>query len=156
MALVPWREENFWGNPFGELEKIQDEMNKLFNFSLARRPYKGLDLLEGAWSPAVDVYDSKDNIIVKADIPGMKKDEISVSVQGNILVIRGEKKHENKTKTGNFIRTERFYGGFNRAISLPAEIDPAKVSANYKEGVLELTLPKREDSKPKQIAIDVK
>lgn len=141
--------------PFSDLEKIQDEMNKLFNFSLARWPQREVSLLEKAWFPAIDLYDLKDNILVKADLPGMTKDDIDISIQDNLLVIKGEKKQKKEVKEGNLIKTERFYGTFNRTVSLPAEIDLDKVSATYKEGVLELNLPKKEESKPKQISVKV-
>jgi HSP20 family protein len=156
MAIIPWRPKEMWWDPFRDLETIQSEMNRLFDSSLLRFGDSNVGLLDGAWSPAVDIYDSKDNVMVKADIPGMKKDEIEVSVRNDTLIIKGEKKHEKETKEKDYVRTERFYGAFNRAIRLPAEVDPAKVNASYKNGVLEFVLPKKEESKPKQITIDVK
>ncbi|RKY32546.1 MAG: Hsp20/alpha crystallin family protein [Candidatus Omnitrophota bacterium] len=145
-----------WWDPYRDLEAIQNEMNRMFDSSLVKWGDRDVGLLEGAWSPAIDIYDSKDNCLVKADIPGMKKDEIEVSVHGDTLIIKGEKKQEKETKEKDFIRTERFYGAFNRAIRLPAAVDAAKVSASYKNGVLELVLPKKEESKPKQLKIDIK
>ena len=156
MALIPWRPKESWWDPFRDLETIQNEMNKLFDSSLLRFGDRNVGLLDGAWSPAVDVYDSKDNVMVKADVPGMKKDEIDVSVHGDTLIIKGEKKQEKETKEKDFVRTERFYGSFNRALRLPATVDASKVNASYKNGVLELVLPKKEESKPKQLKIDIK
>ncbi len=156
MALIPWRPRETWWDPFRDLEAIQNEMNKMFNSSLVRWVDRDVGLLEGAWSPAIDIYDSKDNVMVKADIPGMKKDEIEVSVHGDTLIIKGEKKQEKEVKEKDYVRTERFYGSFNRAISLPAAVDASKVNATYKNGVLELVLPKKEESKPKQLKIDIK
>ncbi|RKY42885.1 MAG: Hsp20/alpha crystallin family protein [Candidatus Makaraimicrobium thalassicum] len=156
MAIIPWRPKEQWWDPFRDLEAIQNEMNRMFDSSLVRWGGRDSGLLEGAWSPAIDVYDSKDNVMVKADVPGMKKDEIDVSVHGDTLIIKGEKKQEKETKEKDFVRTERFYGAFNRALRLPATIDAAKVSASYKNGVLELVLPKKEESKPKQLKIDIK
>jgi len=156
MALIPWRARQTWWDPFKELEAIQDEMNKIFNSSLIKLSSRDVGLLEGSWSPAVDIYDSKDSILVKADIPGMKKEEIDVSVHNDCLIIKGEKKQEKEIKEKDFVRTERFYGSFNRTIRLPAEVDAEKVNATYKNGVLELVLPKKEDAKPKQIKIEVK
>jgi len=86
----------------------------------------------------------------------MKKDEIEVSVHGDTLIIKGEKKQEKEVKEKDYVRTERFYGSFNRAIRLPAAVDAPKVNASYKNGVLELVLPKKEESKPKQLKIDIK
>lgn len=156
MALIPWKQREVWGDPFRELEQIQHEMNRLFNFSLERRTGRDAELWEGKWSPAVDVYDSKDTIVVKADLPGMNKDEIDVSVQDDTLIIKGEKKEEKEVKEKGYIRTERFSGSFSRVIALPSGVNTAKVAATYKNGVLELTLPKKEGAKPKQIKVDVK
>lgn len=156
MVLIPWRPREMWWDPFRDLETIQNEMNKMFNSSLVRWADRDAGLLEGAWSPAIDIYDSKDNIMVKADIPGMKKDEIEASVHADTLIIKGEKKQEKEVKEKDYIRTERFYGSFNRAIKLPAAVDASKVNATYKNGVLELVLPKKEESKPKQLKINIK
>lgn len=156
MALIPWRPREDWWDPFTDLEKIQTEMNRLFNMSLSRDGARDAGLLDRAWSPAVDIFDSKDNILVKADIPGLSKDDIDVTVQGDTLIIRGEKKQEKEVKEKDYARTERFYGNFQRAIRLPAEVDTGKVDAAYKNGVLELVLPKSEKAKPKQIKLDIK
>lgn len=142
--------------PFADLENLQREMNRLFDFSLSRPGYDDTSLLGGQWGPAIDIYDSKDNLVVKADLPGLSKDEIDVSIQENILTISGEKKRESKVKEEDYFREERFYGSFHRAITLPTEVDRTKVQANFKDGVLELTLPKKEEAKPQQIKIDVK
>lgn len=155
MNIIPWRNRNNVWDSFRELEALQDEMNRLFNGSLGRWDNRQYGLLEGAWSPKVDVYDSKDNILVKADIPGMKKEDIDVSVHGDTLVIKGEKKIETEDKEKGSVKTERYYGSFNRALTLPTQVDTSKVSAAYKDGVLELTMPKKEEAKPKQINIDV-
>jgi len=156
MAIIPWKPKEMWWDPFRDLEAIQNEMNRMFDSSLVRWGDRDTGLLEGAWSPAIDIYDSNDNVMVKADVPGMKKDEIDVSVQGDTLIIKGEKKHEKETKEKDYVRTERFYGAFNRALRLPASVDASKVNASYKNGVLELILPKKEESKPKQLKIDIK
>jgi HSP20 family protein len=155
MAIIPWRPKDSWWDPFRDLETIQSQMNKLFDSSLVKWTDRDTGLLEGAWSPAVDIYDSKDAVMVRADMPGMKKEEIDISVHGDALTLKGEKKHEEEKKDKGFVRTERFYGSFNRAIRLPAEVDAEKVEANYKNGVLELRLPKKEEAKPKQIKIDI-
>jgi len=157
MALVPFRgKDHWWLEPFSDIEKIQKEMNRLFDFSLARFPMGENTLLGSQWAPAVDVHESKDNILVKADLPGMKKDEIEILVQDNNLVLKGEKKQESKVKEDNYYRAERFNGSFCRMIPLGADVDAEKVEAKYQDGVLTLTLAKKEESKPKQIKIDVK
>lgn len=156
MALIPWRPREDWWDPFTDLERIQKEMNRMFNLSLAHEGNREIGILDGAWSPAVDIYDSKDNVMVKADIPGLTKDDIEVTVQGDTLFIKGEKKQEKEVKEKDYIRTERFYGNFQRAVRLPAEVQSDKVEATYKNGVLELVLPKSEKAKPKQIKLDIK
>ena len=110
---------------------------------------------ESAWSPAVDVYDNKDNLVIKADLPGIKQNEINVSVEDDILTIKGEKKKETEVKEDNFYRLERAYGSFERSFTLPTNVDASKIKAAYKDGVLELTLPKKEETKPKQIKVDI-
>jgi HSP20 family protein len=155
MALVPWRSRRDAWHPFRDMESLQNEMNRLFDISLGRWPSRSNGLMEGAWSPSVDVFESKDNVMVKADIPGLDKEDIDISVHGDTLTIKGEKKEEKESKDKGLVKTERFYGSFNRSLTLPSEVDAAKVKASYNNGVLELTLPKKEESKPKQIKIDV-
>lgn len=156
MALVPYRKDNWWADPFSELENLQRQMNQLFDFSLSRSPWSDTTLLGGQWAPAIDVYDSKDNLLVKADLPGLTKDEIEVSIQDNNLVLKGEKKKDTEINEENYFKTERFYGSFFRTIPLPSSVDAGKVDAKYQDGVLTLTLPKKEEAKPKQITINVK
>lgn len=154
MKLVPWRERETGLDIFEDLEEFQNEMNRLFNITLHRPGKKGNG---GAlWAPAVDIIDEKDNIRVRADLPGMKKEEIEVSVNNDTLTIKGEKKEEKEIKEKDCVRSERYYGAFQRAFTLPAGVDPQKVNASYKDGVLEIALPKREDAKPKQIKVDIK
>ncbi|HTL71046.1 MAG TPA: Hsp20/alpha crystallin family protein [Candidatus Eisenbacteria bacterium] len=162
MNLVPRRRENSLSprdtslSPFRALFDLQREMNDLFdNFSLSRGAVREDSLFEGAWTPAIDVHDSKDDILVRADLPGLKKEDIEVSIQDGMLVIRGEKKEETERREKGAVRTERLYGSFHRAVSLPTAVDDTKVKASYKNGVLELTLPKKEEAKPKQIKIDL-
>lgn len=156
MAIIPWRPREMWWDPFRDLEAVRSEMNRMFGYPLVRWGDRDAGLLEGAWSPAIDVYDSKDNVMVKADVPGMKKDELDVSIHGDTLIMKGEKKQEKETKDKDFVRIERLHGSFNRTIRLPSEVDATKVKATYENGVLELVLPKREESKPKQIQIELK
>lgn len=148
------RKEGNWG-AFSELERLQDQMNKLFNFSLTRWPEKNSSFFETVWAPAIDIDDTKDAVIVKADLPGMKKEEIDVSVDGNTLLIKGERKHESEQKENGYVRTERAYGSFYRELTLPNFVDSSKLKATYKDGVLELTLPKKEEAKPKKINVEI-
>lgn len=154
MNLIPYR-KNRETSLFGDLLDIQKEMNKLFDFSLDRWGDRHAAAEEAFWAPAVDIHDSKENLIVKADIPGVDKENIDVTVHDGVLSIRGEKKEFNETKKDGALRTERFYGSFLRQIALPTAVDDAKIKASYKNGVLELTLPKKEEAKPKQIKVDI-
>lgn len=147
------RNQRAW-DPFRELETLQNEMSRLFDLSLSKRGNG--DFFEGNWSPAVDIQDARDSIIVKADLPGLNKEDIQVSVEDGQLILKGEKKEERKTEEKGYVRMERTCGAFYRAISLPASIESDKVKATYKNGVLELVLPKKEEAKPKQIAVEVK
>ena len=115
-----------------------------------------LDLqTETAWFPAVDAYEDKEKLVIKADLPGLKQSEIDVSVEDGVLTIKGEKKKENEVKEKNYYHLERAYGSFERRFTLPTNVDTSKIKANYKEGVLELALTKKEEAKPKQIKVDV-
>ncbi len=151
MALIPYRKNEWLTDPFRELENLQREMNRLFGFSLTREPA----LSAGQFAPAVDISDTRDKFLVKADLPGLKKDEIEISVQDNVLTIRGEKKKDSEVKEDDYYRSERFHGSFSRTIQFPAAINSDKIEARYENGVLSVTLPKKEEAKPKQIKIDV-
>lgn len=155
MNLVHGKQNYLSRRSPGDLFSIQRELRDLFDLSLSKwwkEPHEGF--MENAWSPSLDIYESKDNLLVKADLPGLKKEDIKVSVQAGTLIIEGEKKSEKENKDKGTLRTERTYGSFYRAIALPAAVDESKVKAVYKQGVLELTLPKTEEAKPKQIAIE--
>ena len=154
MKLVPWKAGETGLDLFEDLGDFQKEMNRLFDVTF-HRPLKAGN--GGAlWAPAVDIVDEKDAIKVKADLPGMKKDEVEVNLENDVLTIKGEKKEEKEIKEKDFIRSERYYGSFYRSFSLPTGVDAAKVNAVYKDGVLEITLPKKEGAKPKQIKVDIK
>ncbi|HSF14731.1 MAG TPA: Hsp20/alpha crystallin family protein [Vicinamibacteria bacterium] len=109
----------------------------------------------GAWQPMVDIYDHANEIVLHAELPGMKKEDVHVEVENNMLTLRGERKREEKVEKGEFYRRERVYGAFTRSFSLPATVNPEKIQANYKDGILTVRLPKVEKAKPKQIEIKV-
>jgi len=156
MALIPYRRGAGWMDPFAKLETLQKQMNQLFDVSLARSPWGDTTLLGGQWAPAVDLYDSPDNILIKADLPGLRKDEIELTIHDNQLILKGEKKKDARVEEDHYFKSERFYGSFCRTVPLPVEVDADKVDASYQDGVLTVTLPKKEEVKPKQISIDVK
>lgn len=142
--MSPW-------SAFDRLPSLRDELNRLFDFAL---PTRDSGLFSG-WTPALDVYDEKDNFVVKAELPGLKKEDIDINVHNGILTISGERKHEVEEKEGQTFRSERYFGRFQRSVTLPAAVDMSKVKASYKDGVLTIDLPKAEEAKPKQIAISV-
>ena len=150
MALIRWRPETELWDPFENLAGIRDEMNRLFDSSLRRR-----GIFDGAFAPAVDIVEDKDNLLVTVDLPGLTKDDVHVSIQDNTLTIRGERKSESEKKESNFYHRERVYGSFSRTIELPTTVDSSKVAANFRDGVLHVTLPKAEDAKPKEIKVSV-
>jgi HSP20 family protein len=147
MAITRWR-------PFRDMVSIQDEMNKLFD-DFFGRPLVRTEWTEGVWTPSVDVSEDKDNVIIKAEMPGMKKDDVKISVQDNMLILEGEKKQEKEEKEKNYHRIERSYGSFCRSFQLPTTVKTDKIKASYKEGVLSVTLPKSEEVKPKEIPISI-
>lgn len=155
MALIKWRSPDIFES-FRDLLDLQREMNRLFDASLGRRVAKNQDIADTGWVPAVDIYDNKDNLVIKTDLPGMTQKDIDVSVEDDVLRIKGERKKETETKEKNFYRVERTYGVFERSFTLPSNVDATQIKATYKDGVLELVLPKKEEAKPKQIKVDIK
>jgi HSP20 family protein len=138
--------------PFSDLVSLRDDMDRFFETFFGQHP----EDREGFWTPILDIEESNGNIVVKAEIPGMEKDEIKVSVRNNMLSISGERKQEIETKDKTFHRIERSYGKFSRTITLPSEVDADKIKAAYKDGVLNIILPKPESMKPKQIEVEIK
>jgi HSP20 family protein len=147
MALMRW-------TPMGNLASFQHEMNRMFNefFSGGNGEAAGSGL--GSWTPSVDIHETEDGFVIKAELPGVSKDDISIDVHQNTLTLRGQRKHESEVKQDKYHRVERSYGTFQRSFVLPTMVDQDKVQATYKDGVLELHLPKSEAAKPKRIAIN--
>jgi HSP20 family protein len=120
------------------------------------RPMWRWPVEERGWMPAVDVFEKDDKFVVKAELPGMKEEDIDVSVVGDTLTVKGEKKTESEVKEENYYRCERSYGSFYRSIPLPSTVDASKIKADFEDGVLEVTLPKTAEVKPKKIAVSAK
>ena len=140
-------------DPFRDLAILQDRMNRLFNE--AHSPRQSDDLMSrGTWTPAVDIYEVDGALVLKAELPDMRREDIDVSVENNTLTIRGERKLDHEIKQESFHRIERAYGSFVRSFSLPHTVDAGKIGAEYKNGVLSVKLPVREDAKPRTISID--
>jgi HSP20 family protein len=137
----------------GRLTDLRDEIDRLFDGTLAEFTQSS-NLLSG-WTPAFDVYEDKDNFTVVAELPGMKKEDIEVSLHNGSLSVSGERKSENKHEGAEVYRAERFFGRFQRTITLPATVAGDNVKAQYKDGILTITLPKTEEAKPKQIEVAV-
>jgi HSP20 family protein len=144
-------------DPFRDMLTLQERMNRLFDESVRTiaRPGAEEDWSMGAWSPAVDIYEQNGTIVLKAELPGVEPKDVDVRVENNVLTLRGERKLEGEVKRESYHRIERSYGGFTRAFTLPAAVDTDKIKAEYKDGVLRMTLPKRDEARSKQIAIDV-
>lgn len=138
-------------DPFRELRSLQNEVNRAFNLGFERAGDN--EILRGAWNPSVDIYENKDHLVVEAELPGMKPEDVNVSIENNVLTIHGERKFEKKDEGDNFHRVERSYGSFTRSFTLPPTISSENVEANFDNGVLRLALLKREEAKPKRIEI---
>jgi HSP20 family protein len=151
MAIVRWE-------PFRDLMSLQERMNRMFEESFrgaSRGSAAEEDWVGGAWAPVVDIYEQEGNIVLKAELPGIDPKDVDVRVENNILTLRGERKLDTEVKRENYHRVERSYGSFIRSFTLPNVIDTDKIKAESKDGVLRLSLPKKEEAKPKQISINV-
>lgn len=153
-SLTKWQRPDLstWSG-FGRLTDLRDEIDRLFEAPLAQF-VRSSQLLSG-WTPAVDLFEDKDNFVVRADLPGMKKEDIDISLHDGSLSISGERKSESKHEGSEVYRAERFFGRFQRTITLPTPVASNKVQAQYKDGILMVTLPKTEESKPRRIDVRV-
>jgi HSP20 family protein len=152
-----------WNDPFRELAALQDRMNRAFESTLGRAGRSEEEqLFTGTWAPPVDIYETKDRMVLKAELPGFDEKQIQLRFEDGVLSIEGERKFEKEHADENYHRVERSYGKFVRSFSIPATVDNERISASFHNGVLTVELPKREETKPKQIkiqgggAIDVK
>lgn len=156
MAVERWRPFSVlaerWEPSRGVLD-IQQEMNRLFD-SFFGRPL-ATNAADRVWVPLVDVYETKDDLVVTLELPGVREKEVEVSITGDLLTVKGERRFDREVKDESFHRVERVYGKFERAIPLPVAVQTDKVKATYRDGILEIRLPKVEEVKPKQIKIDV-
>ena len=142
MAMIRWE-------PSRELASMEvDRLNRMF------ASLYGDDMQRSGWMPAVDIYETPEHeVVLKAELPEVKREDINITFENNVLTIRGERKFENEVSRDNYQRIERHYGTFSRSFTVPAAIDGAKISASHKDGVLTIRLPQREDAKPKQITV---
>ena len=143
--LAPWSAADHWSN-------LRDELNSFFEMPF-RSSFGQAGQLFTGWSPALDLYESGDNVVAVVELPGMRKEDIEISLHDGTLTISGERKRESSSNSDEAERTERYIGTFRRTIALPTRVDANKVSATYRDGILTVTLPKAEEVKPKQIQV---
>jgi len=155
MTLIRWNrpEVSYW-SPFRHLSTLREEIDRLFESPLAEMTRTSQQFLSG-WMPAMDVHEDTDNLYVKAELPGMRKQDIDISIHDGVLSVAGERKEDEKYHQAEVCRAERFLGRFQRTFTLPTTVNADKVKASYKDGILTVVLPKAETAKPKQIEVTV-
>jgi HSP20 family protein len=154
MAIVRFRPFSQAVDSFRDFGDMQAEVNRLFDNFLGRPTHQHAGL-ERVWAPAVDMYETKDALVVAAELPGLVEKDIHLSIVGDVLNVRGERHWNQEVKQENYYRGERWYGKFERSLPLPMPVQADKVTATYRDGVLTITLPKVEEIRPKEIKIDV-
>lgn len=150
MRLIRFQRPELWNWPtFNQLTNLRDEINRLFE-----APFDGRtsDVLN-TWAPAVDLYEDRENLVLRAELPGLKKEDIDVSLNDNVVTISGERRPEKKLEQSESSRQERVFGRFTRSLSLPKQVEAGAVKAAYVDGLLTVTLPKAAEFKPRQIEI---
>jgi len=155
MALIRWKPRSEVDPFFKGYRDLQDEINRMFNYALGGWPSERDGMGGGEWAPPVNVLEDKDNVVITADLPGMTDKDIDVAVLGDTLTIKGEKKREEKKDEGSYHMFERTYGAFQRSVALPTSVENDKAKASFKNGVLEVKIPKKEEARPKQIEIKI-
>ena len=139
-------------DPFSDLSRLTGDLNRLFEDTW-RTPRRDGELAASAWTPPVDIHEDAESVVVSAELPGVRREDVDVRVENGVLTVRGERKLEHDDKRDNYYRVERSYGAFVRAFSLPTSVDPDKVQAEIREGVLHVKLPKRASAQPKRIEV---
>ncbi len=139
-------------DPFRDLRAVQDEVNRLFSSGVSRG-FGDEGIARGAWAPNVDIYENKDQIVLEAELPGMNREDFELSIENNVLTLRGERRFEKRDESDNYHRVERSYGSFTRSFTLPQTVSSENVTAEYKNGVLRVVLQKREEVKARRIEI---
>jgi HSP20 family protein len=139
-------------DPFRDLRSLQDEVNRLFSTNLTRS-FGDEGIARGAWNPSVDIFENKDQIVLEAELPGMNREDFELTIENNVITLRGERRFEKKDESDNYHRVERSYGSFTRSFTLPQSVTAENAAAEYRNGVLRVTLPKREEIKARRIEI---
>ena len=139
-------------DPFRELRGIQDEMTRLFT-GLAPSGFDRDEVRYGAWNPSVDIFEEKDHLVMEAELPGMKREDFEITIENNVVTLKGDRKFEKKTEGENYHRVERSYGSFTRSFTLPQNVTADGATADFDNGLLRVTFPKREETKARRIEI---
>jgi HSP20 family protein len=139
-------------DPFRDLRTLQEEVNRLFSTNLTRS-FGDEGIGRGAWAPSVDIYENKDQIVLEAELPGMKQEDFDLTIENNVITLRGERRFEKTDESDNYHRVERSYGAFTRSFTLPQTVSAEGAKADYSNGVLRVTLPKREETKARRIEV---
>jgi HSP20 family protein len=145
MAIIRW-------DPFRDMVTLREKMNRLFEDIYSRRG-EDKDIAATTWAPSVDIYETESELVMTAEIPGVDEKDVEIKVEDNTLTLKGERKFEKETKEENYHRIERSYGTFYRAFTLPNSIDPDKIHAEHENGVLKISMPKRQELKPRKVKI---
>ena len=148
MTIVRW-------DPFRNMTTLQDRINRIFEETAGRARDINDEVSKCDWRPVVDIYDTEKGIVINAELPGVAREGITVDIKENILTLKGERKIDEEVQEENYYRKERCAGKFERAFTLPDAINPEKIKANFKDGVLKVEIPKPEEKKPRQIKINV-
>ena len=145
MAIIRW-------DPFRDLLTLREKMNRLFEDMFTSRS-EDKDLMASTWAPSVDIYETESELVMTAEVPGIDEKDVEIKIEDNTLTLKGERKFEKETKEENYHRIERSYGSFYRAFTLPNSIDPDKIHAEHENGILKITMPKRQELKPRKVKI---
>jgi HSP20 family protein len=156
MSLIRWNPARELGSFPSDVLNMQREINRMFDSFFRSEIPEGSPLAESVWTPAVDIAEDENGYIVKVELPGVAREQVKITMQDNVLSIKGEKVQENESRTSSFHRTERSYGSFERRFSLPSNVRQDSIDATFKDGILTVALPKAEEAKPKQIEVTVK
>ena len=145
MAIIRW-------DPFRDMVTLREKMNRLFEDVFTGQS-EGKELAASSWAPAVDIFETENDLVMTAEVPGIDEKDIEIKIEDNTLILKGARKFEKETKEENYHRIERSYGSFYRAFTLPNSIDPEKIQAEHENGVLKITMPKRTELKPRKVKI---
>ena len=146
MAIIRW-------DPFRDVVTLRERMNRMFEDVFSGRAEEGKEMTTSTWAPSVDIFETEKELVLTAEIPGIDEKDVEIKIEDNTLSLKGERKFEKETKEENYHRIERSYGSFYRAFTLPNSIDPEKIQATHENGVLKITMPKRDELQPRKVKI---